>query len=180
MAETPPLTFVTPRLTLRGARAEDAGSLFEEYTGRAEASRYLQRKAHRSQAHTVSIIDACGENNWAATRRFGWSVIPHDCKRAIGLFYLFVDSGDAEIHYGIGPAFWGQGLATEAGIAIMDWVVDRSSLTEVSTSCATDHLASLRVLEKIGLRRIKLLLGGLLLGSTGKPADAWLYAWSRS
>ncbi len=179
MEKTPPMTFATPRLTLRASRAEDAGSLFDEYTGRAEASQYLQRKAHRSKAHTGCVIDACGENSWAATRRFGWSVIPHDYQKAIGLFYLFIDGDHAEMHYGLGPAFWGTGLATEAGSAIMEWVVHRSCLAGVSTSCATDHAASLRVLEKIGFLRTRLLPGELILGSTGLPTDAWLYTWSR-
>ncbi|NTG48156.1 GNAT family N-acetyltransferase [Agrobacterium rhizogenes] len=165
---------------LRAARREDAASLFEEYTGRNEASHYLQRRAHPSQARTEAVIDACGEGNWLTGTRFVWSILRRSDEKPIGLFLMFIDGSSAEIHYGLGPAFWSQGLATEAGIAVMDWVTRQSSLLEVSTSCAAEHVASLRVLEKIGLRRMQLLPGELLLGETGIRVDAWLYSWTRS
>ncbi|MQB40694.1 GNAT family N-acetyltransferase [Rhizobium sp. ICMP 5592] len=179
MAHTPPASLVTSRLILRAAHREHAASLFKEYTGRNDTARYLQRAAHSSQAQTEAVIDAWGENNWAAGNRFVWSILHRADEKAIGLFLMFIDGNDAEIHYGLGPAFWGQGLATEAGIAVMDWVTQRSSLSEVSTRCAAEHAASLRVLEKIGLHRMLLLPDELLLTSTGIRTDAWLYSWKR-
>ena len=170
----------TSRLILRAARRTHAASLFKEYTGRDDASRFLQRGAHPSQTRTEAVIDAWGESNWQVGNRFVWSILHRPDEQPIGLFLMFVDGSCAEIHYGLGPASWGQGLATEAGISVMDWVMKQSSLSEVSTSCATAHTASLRVLEKIGLRRIELLPGGLLQTSPGIRMDAWLYSWKRT
>jgi RimJ/RimL family protein N-acetyltransferase len=180
MADTPPLVFETPRLMLRAGRREHAPALFEEYTGRDEAARYLQRGPHRSQIRTETVIDAWGEANWLKNNRFVWSILHRAEEKPIGLFLIFIEGSSAEIHYGLGPAYWGQGLATEAGIAVMDWITRQSGLAEVSTSCAAGHTASLRVLEKIGLRRTQLLSGELLLASTDTKADAWLYRWERS
>jgi [ribosomal protein S5]-alanine N-acetyltransferase len=154
--------------------------LFSEYTGRLDASRYLQRGAHPSQARTEAVIAAWGESNWRQSDRFAWTILRLEDEKPIGLFLLFLDGDSAEIHYGLGPSFWGQGLLTEAGLAVMDWVMQHSSLTEVSTCCAADHMASLRVLEKIGLSRIRLLRDELLLASTGARVDAWQYSWKRS
>ncbi|MFT4184743.1 MAG: GNAT family N-acetyltransferase [Rhizobium sp.] len=165
---------------MRAARREDGESLFIEYTGREDTTHYLQRGVHPSQTRTEAVIDAWGESNWQMGNRFIWSVLRRSDEKPIGLFLMFVDGSHAEIHYGLGPAYWGQGLATEAGIAVMDWVVHQSSLSEVSTSCATEHDASLRVLEKIGLRRIRLLPDELLITSRGIRTDAWLYSWTRS
>ena len=179
MAHTPPISLATPRLILRAAHLEDAPSLFTEYTGRAEAAYYLQRGVHASQARTEAVIAAWGHDNWMTGNRFVWSILRRPDERPIGLFLMFVDGNSAEIHYGLGPAFWRQGLATEAGLAVMDWVTRQSSLSDVSTSCASAHAASLRVLEKIGLCRTRLLPGAVLLPLPGISADAWLYRWTR-
>ena len=170
----------TPRLVLRAGIRAHASSLFEAYTGRNDAARYLQRSAHPSQTRTEAVIDAWGEANWLTGNRSVWSILRRLDEKPIGLFLMFIEGSCAEIHYGLGSEFWGQGLATEAGIAAMNWVTEQSSLSEVSTSCAVAHVASLRVLAKIGLRRIRLLPDELLLASSGVRVDAWLYSWKRS
>lgn len=179
MANTPPLLFETPRLLLRAALHGHAAALFEKYTGRLEAARYLQRVIHPSQIRTETVLDAWGEANWLRTDRFVWSIFYRPEERPIGLFLMFIEGTSAEIHYGLGPAYLGQGLATEAGVAVINWIEGQSGLKEVATSCAAEHAASLRVLEKIGLHQMRLLPGDLLLASTGAKVDAWLYSWKR-
>lgn len=180
MADPPPLMLGTPRLLLRAAHRGHAAALFAEYTGRLDAARYLQRGPHLSQIQTETVIDAWGETNWLKNDRFVWSILLRPEERPIGLFLMFIDGSRAEIHYGLGPSYWGQGLATEAGAALMSWVTGQSGLEEVSTSCAAEHVASARVLEKIGLHRTRLLRGELLLSSTGTKVDAWLHSWKRT
>lgn len=111
--------------------------------------------------------------------RFAWSILQRTDKVAIGLFLMLIDGRKAEIHFGLGPAFWRRGLASEAGTAVMEWVKLHSSLAEVATRCAADHVASLRVLEKIGLHRVRLLPGELMSPETGMKMDAWLCGWNR-
>ncbi|MFC7067895.1 GNAT family N-acetyltransferase [Brucella rhizosphaerae] len=172
--------FETPRLILQASYRAHAAALFEEYTGREDAARYLQRRAHTSQFQTETFIDAWGEINWLNSSRFVWTILHRADKKPIGMFLMFIEGSSAEIHYGLGPSYWGQGLATETGIAVMDWVTDQSGLALISTSCATAHVTSLRVLEKIGLHRTQLLSSQLPLASTGTKVDAWLYSWKRS
>jgi RimJ/RimL family protein N-acetyltransferase len=174
----PLLLFETPRLRLVAARPEHAVSVFEEYTGRDDASRYLQRRSHASPDRTLAVIEAWGEKSWRENNRFVWTICRTD-GQAIGLFLMFVESDVAEIHYGIGPSWWGQGFVTEAGNAVMDWVVGASDLSEVTTCCAAEHAASLRVLEKIGLQRIERLPAYLYLSATDQKVDAWVYRWKR-
>ncbi|WP_180572711.1 GNAT family N-acetyltransferase [Agrobacterium vitis] len=178
MSATPPTSILTSRLALRAARPEHADAVFERYTSNLEASRYLQRTAHASVARTRATMEAWGEMNWLKTSRFFWTIFSND-KTAIGLFLLFLENNTAEIHYGIGPSYWGQGLVAEAGIAVMDWVVNTSSFTEVTSCCAAEHQASLRVLEKIGLQRAQFRPASLFLSATQTREDAWLYRWKR-
>jgi ribosomal-protein-alanine N-acetyltransferase len=159
---TPPVELTTSRLHLRAARSEHAASVFTEYTGNNMAARFLPRGAHPAQSSTEAVIHAWGD------------------QRPMGLFLMFVDGDRAEIHYGIGPAYWGRGLATEAGLAIMHWVKQQSPLSEVHTICAAAHETSCRVLEKIGLVRGQFLPDALLLKATEERIDGWSYRWRRS
>ena len=180
MIERPPRLFETPRLRLRAGLGAHAAALYAAYTGRDDASRYLQRSPHPSESHTAAVLERWGDANWSTTTRFVWSILLRPADEPIGLFLMFVDGGRAEIHYGIGAAHWGRGLVPEAGRAVMDWVRQGSALAEVSTTCAADHAASLAVLDKIGLGRVQFLPAALPLAATGTHVDAWLYAWRRA
>ncbi len=78
------------------------------------------------------------------------------------------------------PAAWAHGYATEAGMAVMEWISKQSHLSEVYTTCAASHHTSCRVLEKIGLRRSRLIPGALLMKATGEKIDGCQYIWRRS
>ena len=180
LIERPPKRFETPRLRLHAGCAAHATALHAAYTGRADASRFLQRSPHPSESHTAAVLDRWGEASWPTTTRFVWTILLRPADEPIGLFLMFVDGDRAEIHYGIGSAHWGRGLVPEAGRTVMEWVEQRSALAEVSTTCAAEHEASLAVLEKIGLGRVRLLPAALPLAATGTRVDAWLYAWRRN
>lgn len=155
--------------------------MFEEYTGDIKAAKFLPRGPHLSQSATEAVISASGETNWNVSNRFVWTIIERRTDRPIGLFLLFNQNEEAaEIHYGLGPAFWGHGFATEAGSAVMRWIAEQSSLSEVRTICAADHDASCRVLEKIGLVRNQFFEAALPMRSTGVRLDGWSYIWRRS
>ncbi|MDB5412314.1 MAG: acetyltransferase [Rubritepida sp.] len=55
-----------------------------------------------------------------------------------------------EIGYWIGRKFWGQGLAREAGAALLDWAQESLGIAEVEASALTDNLASQAVLRHLG------------------------------
>ncbi|UXS45921.1 GNAT family N-acetyltransferase [Agrobacterium tumefaciens] len=181
MMNSPPIRIPTPRLVLRAARAEDAKILFDEYTGNVQASEFLPRGLHTSQSTTEKLISAWGETTWGKTSRFVWTIIDRRTNRPIGIFLMFIpDDETAEIHYGLGPAFWGHGFAAEAGSAVMQWVREQSTLSEVRTVCAADHNASCRVLEKMGLVRGQLIEQALSMKASGRKIDGWSFIWKRS
>ncbi|MGV1862800.1 GNAT family N-acetyltransferase [Agrobacterium rhizogenes] len=180
MPKSPPIEFSTDRLLLRAARAEHAAGVFMEYTGNSKASRFLTRGPHPAQSRTEAVINAWGESNWTNSDRFVWSIIDRSSHRPIGLFLMFMEGDSAEIHYGLGPAFWGKGLATEAGLAVMRWVSEQSHLSSVHTTCAVAHDASRRVLEKIGLLRDQFVPEALLMKATDAKLDGWSYVWRRT
>jgi RimJ/RimL family protein N-acetyltransferase len=58
-----------------------------------------------------------------------------------------------ELTYAIAPAQWGAGLATEAAGAVIDWgLANISGLREIIALSRTENPASIRVMEKLGMK----------------------------
>ncbi len=176
----PPTSLYTERLVLRAAVRVDADDVFTNYTGDPFASHYLQRPAHRDFSQTEDVLAMWGLENWSSGSRFAWSIRRKIQEGAIGLFLLDMSETSSEIHFGIARRFWGSGLVTEAGQAVMGWIASTQQIEQVSTVCDCEHTASVRVLEKIGFQRIRHLPRHLFLPSMDMHRDCWLYTWVRS
>ena len=59
---------------------------------------------------------------------------------------------EVEIAYMLAQAWWGQGLATEAALAIRDYAYDNLNLSRLICLIDADNQASLRVATKIGMQ----------------------------
>tara|TARA_R110000868_G_scaffold138329_1_gene352343 strand:- start:56267 stop:56812 length:546 start_codon:yes stop_codon:yes gene_type:complete len=177
----PPKSFYTNRLIMEACRIEDAQDLFSNYTSSQEASKYLQRKPHDNIKKTENFIKNWGADNWDnCSGNYAWSMKKKKSGEAFGVFILIVKSNEAEIHFGMQATMSGQGLATEAGLTIIEWLKNEASIKKISTVCDIEHKSSQNVLSKIGLKKTKLLEKTLLLPAKGNQyRDAWLYEWSK-
>jgi|HubBroStandDraft_4_1064222.scaffolds.fasta_scaffold75692_2 ribosomal-protein-alanine N-acetyltransferase len=63
-------------------------------------------------------------------------------------------SSETEIAYALVRHAWGQGLATEAATAVVRHGFD-AGLTRIVACALAENVASLRVLEKVGMRRLR-------------------------
>jgi ribosomal-protein-alanine N-acetyltransferase len=63
-------------------------------------------------------------------------------------------SGTVEVGYSILPAYRGRGFATEATRALIRAALARPEVRRITAECLDDNHASLRVLEKLELRRV--------------------------
>jgi [ribosomal protein S5]-alanine N-acetyltransferase len=63
------------------------------------------------------------------------------------------DMRTVEIGYSVLPAFQGRGYATEAVRALIAWGFDQPSVRRIVANCLADNAASIRVLEKAGMRQ---------------------------
>lgn len=62
--------------------------------------------------------------------------------------------GRVEIGYDILPAYHRQGYAVEAAQAFIAWLSSRADITCITAECHDHNTASIRVLEKVGMRRM--------------------------
>ncbi|MDH4211690.1 MAG: GNAT family N-acetyltransferase [candidate division WOR-3 bacterium] len=60
-----------------------------------------------------------------------------------------------EIAYAIHPAYWNKGYATEAGRAFLKWLSENITDDDVFAEVNPQNRSSIRVLEKLGMVKIK-------------------------
>lgn len=148
-------TIETERLILREFVLDDAQAVFE-FGSHPEVTRYT------GDAGLIqSIADARRVivNTWHVDYRergFGrLAVVDKATQRVIGfcgLKYLG-DLQEVDLGYRLLPEFWGRGLATEAGRAVLDDGHERLGLKAIIGLILPENVASRRVLEKLGFRQ---------------------------
>ncbi len=87
------------------------------------------------------------------------------------------DFRSATLGYVYGEVAWGQGYATEAADALLDWAFDTLDLNRVQAETDTRNLASARVLEKLGFVREGTLREDCVVN--GDVSDSWVYGLLR-
>jgi RimJ/RimL family protein N-acetyltransferase len=70
-----------------------------------------------------------------------------------GIRMQSADAHGADIGYELDPRHWGQGYATEAARAIVQFGFTRFQLHRIWSWCIADNVGSARVLEKLGMRQ---------------------------
>ena len=88
-------------------------------------------------------------------RRFQLAIVRRDDRRLIGNCGIrrAPDNDDeAELGYELNPNRWGQGYATEAASAMVQFGFKELGLQRVTSWCIADNTASSRVLERLGFR----------------------------
>jgi len=72
----------------------------------------------------------------------------------VGLAGLRVTAGadEPQLLYALDPASWHRGAATEASMAVLDYAFDELGSTEMLASTDPPNHASIRVMERLGMR----------------------------
>ena len=143
----------TERLTLRRMRVGDAEDMYE-YARRSEVSRYLLWSPHPNVYYTRDYLRYIA-TRYAAGSFYDWALVHKETGRMIGTcgFTTFDCPNDAaEIGYVLNPDYRGQGLAPEAVRAILDYGFEKLQLHRVEARFIEGNTASLRVMEKVGMR----------------------------
>ena len=182
---SPPL-LRTPCLLLRPFEPGDVADA-QAYRDDPEFARFLP---HIPQPFTRSDAEAFVALNIAEPwdRSPTFAVVLDG--RVIGTvnFEIDRDARSAMLGYAIGRPWWGRGIATEAAEAGMAWAVETFGLIRLWASTDLRHRRSQRVLEKLGLRREKVvrrdhvgrdghsldeIVYGIDLAATRAPAPPW-------
>ena len=146
-----PAAIRTRRLTLRRVRLSDVDDFF------SFASKDIWMRLLPAARQPYERRDA---EQWVARRRLAdwrteptWAIELED--RMVGWVGLNIETehAHAEISYALTPELRDRGLVTEAVRGIVDRVFFESRLGRVWARVDTPNVASIRVLEKLGMQR---------------------------
>jgi ribosomal-protein-alanine N-acetyltransferase len=76
---------------------------------------------------------------------------------------LSEDGTEAEIGYSLNPRYWHRGYATEAAKRLVDYLVRELQVREIFATSRPENVASVRVLEKLGMRQVDLYRKNVLI-----------------
>lgn len=98
----------------------------------------------------------------------------------MGLFLIECDNNHgAEIHYGISKDFENQGLITEAGLAVIEWLSNQETVNKIYAHCALENIGSQIVLKNLGFKNQGILKNHLILPAFGSsPRDCFLFTYA--
>ena len=156
MVERPNDTVVeTQRLWLRQWRADDVDP-FRPITTDPQMMRYIRNGQLWTDDEIRFFIDR--EQKRQAAHGFSlWAMIHRETGELIGQAGLkhLGDTDMIEVGWWVAERHWGAGLATEAGRACLAAGFDRFGLGRIVAIAHPDNGASVRVMQKLGMRFVR-------------------------
>jgi [ribosomal protein S5]-alanine N-acetyltransferase len=144
-----PLT--TPRLELRLVRPADASELQRMFHDPV-VNRYLP-PARRIESGVQYVARA--RRNARSSEAFRFVARARSSRAlvaSVSLFELQREDRSAELGYALPRAYWGQGYATEAVTALLEWGFSALGLHRVGAWVVEPNRASVAVLRRLGFR----------------------------
>jgi RimJ/RimL family protein N-acetyltransferase len=123
----------------------------------AEVARFNTIGIPESIEETASLLHNVIYNRFMKKRTlFGWSVRLKSDNAFVGELGMQLSApkyNRAEIHYNLMPEHWGNGYATEIVKSVIDFGFNTLKLHRIEAGVAVDNIASIKVLEKVGMQR---------------------------
>ena len=174
----PTPTLLTTRLRLRPFTHADGDALFALHSN-AHVLRYWDSPPWTERARAERFVTTCrqlaeeGTGARLAIDRVSDGAFVGWCS----LSRWNPDHRSASLGYCLGEESWGQGYATEAAYAVLQWAFDTLDLNRVQAETDTRNTASARVLEKLGFQREGTLREDCVVN--GDVSDSWVYGLLR-
>lgn len=171
-------TLTTARLLLRPFHAADVGPLYALHSS-ATALRYWDAPPWSDPGRAEQFLAACRSMTADGTGT-RLAVERRDDRSFAGWCSLTrwnPDFRSASLGYCFAEAAWGNGYATEAARALLQWAFDRLDLNRVQAETDTRNVASARVLEKLGFVREGMLREDCVVA--GVVSDSYVYGLLR-
>jgi RimJ/RimL family protein N-acetyltransferase len=142
----------TDRLSLRPCRVSDADALHALWTD-PDVRRYLWDDQVISRELADDVVRGSA-GDWAEHGFGQWVICPRGGDEIVGFCGFRREAPDhpPELLYGLAPAYWGRGLATEAARAVLRYGFEELGFERVWAATDPPNAASVRVMERLGMR----------------------------
>lgn len=143
----------TERLLLRPMTANDAESVFRNWTSDPDVAKFMRWELHKHVSETrewltseEALVESDAVYNWGFVLKETGELIGSG-----GLVYIEF-KGMFELGYNIMKKYWGRGLTTEAAQRIIDFGKNELKQTKFYCCHAKGNPASGKVMTKVGFR----------------------------
>jgi RimJ/RimL family protein N-acetyltransferase len=171
-------TLHTTRLRLRPFTDGDADALFALHSD-ARVLRYWDAPPWPDRQRAARFLATCRQlaADGSGARLAIERAVDGEFLGWCGLSRWNAVHRTAALGYCLHERAWGQGHATEAAGAVLQWAFDASDLNRIQAETDTRNAASARVLEKLGFRREGTLREDCVVN--GEVSDSWVYGLLR-
>ena len=170
-----PHTIQTDRLLLRLPTGNDIPDICESASDPV-VTRLMDWKRLSEPNEVRSFLDRC-TTRWNDGTEYTWVVTELGIDRVIGAVSLRSRKSDSDLGYVLNRQVWGRGIALEASRAVMALLASAPQPHRIWATCDIENHRSARVLEKLGLRRQRVLVASAIRPNiASEPRDSYLYA----
>jgi RimJ/RimL family protein N-acetyltransferase len=148
----------TERLNLRDILEKD-WEVMHRLRSDPEVTRYFETIKSVTEEETKAWVRGTIHHNSLDPRSsYNLAIIRQSDHKILGWIGIGQADGEAtsvlDFGYAILPTYWGCGYATEALSGIVDFAFEQLNTEQIFGECDRNNLASARVMENAGLRRI--------------------------
>jgi len=147
----PPTEISSQRLKLVTPSVSMAADILEAYAGDPEATKYLSWPTKNSVEEAEDFVRRT-LISWDTGSSFTWLVLEKESGAIAGCFAFRPARTGYEIGYVISPAYWGKGLGTELVKKMISIGFEDPAVERIWAYCDTENAASIKLLEKCGMK----------------------------
>ncbi|GAA0360751.1 GNAT family N-acetyltransferase [Bowmanella denitrificans] len=166
------------RLKLRRLQHRDAKALFGIFSD-PRVMTYWHTPAWPSVEYAQNYISD-EQVAWDEGKAFTFAIEHRHSGEVMGkclLWHYDAQSRRAEIGFGLGPDYWGQGYIQEAGMALLQFAFNHLDLNRLEAEIDPDNKASAKALERLGFKQEGYLRQRWIIA--GHKSDSALYGLLR-
>ena len=146
---TAPVELRTPRLVLRDFTVADWPAVLI-WAGDPAVARPMRVTPFDARAARDYVERMVASQTARPRQRWEFAVVTGEGGVLVGACGLAARGACGTLGYALARAHWRSGYATEAAAALVDFGFRQVALTRVAASCMVGHVASARVLDKLG------------------------------
>lgn len=142
----------TERLLLRQFTQSDAPSV-QKLAGDEAIAATALNIPHPFEDGMAEEWIATHQPDWEAGKAANFAIVLRQKPILVGAVGLSLNSAneEAELGYWIGKPYWGQGYASEAASAAIEFGFETLKLDRIYATCLRRNIASAKVLQKLGM-----------------------------
>lgn len=142
----------TKRVYLRHPIINDAPRLFE-IASNPNVTKFLNYTPHKDVDESRNVLVKWIEDE-SLRKTYRWAIL-HE-PRMIGIIEARIKPNNLyNLGWQLDEKYWGKGFMTEAAAAVTEWLFMEKNANIVEATTNTENIGSWRVMEKIGMKRIK-------------------------